>query len=197
MKHVGKMSNNGARVVVVYRTLPGDPYSALVVGTGNLGDSYHNSLMSLVESQSGQDTNELAEILSVRKFQDGSNMLEWLHVRGHLKKVPTNLVIMTPSTQNHVPLNELNVMIAEQRGVSIDQLAISDGKSVDAKNDAAKTTSMSVSGNVDDITLQSDSPDELRSRADKLFKEAQLLRKKADELDPPKKKTKAVKITEE
>lgn len=197
MKHVGKMSNNGARVVVVYRTLPGDPHSALVVGTGNLGDSYHNSLMSLVESQSGQDTNELAEILSVRKFQDGSNMLEWLHVRGHLKKVPTNLVIMTPSTQNHVPLNELNVMIAEQRGVSINQLAISDGKSVDAKNDAAKTTSMSVSGNVDDITLQNDNPEELRSRADKLFKEAQLLRKKADDLDPPKKKIKAVKITEE
>ena len=32
MKHVGKMKNNNAKIVIVYRTLPGDPYSALVVG---------------------------------------------------------------------------------------------------------------------------------------------------------------------
>jgi hypothetical protein len=35
------------------------------------------------------------------------------------------------------------------------------------------------------------SPAEMRSRADALYKEAARLRKEADELDPPKKKTKS------
>ena len=51
IKHVGKMKNNSARVVVVYRTLPGDPNSALVVGTNGLMDSYHDSLMSVSKAQ--------------------------------------------------------------------------------------------------------------------------------------------------
>jgi hypothetical protein len=50
MKHVGKMKNNGAKVIIVYRTIPGDSQSALVVGTQGLSDSYHDSLMSLVDS---------------------------------------------------------------------------------------------------------------------------------------------------
>ena len=86
MKHVGKMKNNGAKVVVVYRTLPGDPYSALVVGTGSLQASYHDALMSLVQDASGQSANELADILAVRRFPDGNNMLSWLHINNYLKK---------------------------------------------------------------------------------------------------------------
>jgi hypothetical protein len=50
MKHVGKMKNNGAKVIIAYRTLPGDPYSALVVGTSNLGDTYHDAIMSLLKN---------------------------------------------------------------------------------------------------------------------------------------------------
>ena len=68
MKHVGRMKNNGARVAIAYRTLPGDPHSALVIGTQGLGDSYHDTLMSLIESDAGQQTNELAEVLAVRFF---------------------------------------------------------------------------------------------------------------------------------
>jgi len=37
-------------------------------------------------------------------------------------------------------------------------------------------------------------PTELRSRADALFKQAQQLRKKADEIDPPKSKKKSVAV---
>ena len=120
MKHIGKMKNNAARVVVAYRTLPDDALSALVVGTQGLGDSYHDALMNIVESDNGQQANELADILAVRKFPDGSNMLSYLHERGHLKKVPTHLVLMTPSSQSSILLNDLNVAIAEQKeGVDI------------------------------------------------------------------------------
>ena len=178
LKHVGKMKNNGAKVVVAYRTLPGEPTSALVVGTGNLGDNYHDDLMSLVQSAEGQQAYELAEILAARNFRDGSNMLQWLHSRGALKKVPTDGVLMTPAPQSSIGLDELNRVIAEQKGVSIEELALKDGQTA--------TESKSASPVVE--STKELTPAELRSKADALFKEAQTLRKKADELDPPKKK---------
>lgn len=198
MKHVGKMTNNNAKVVVVYRTLPGDSSSALVVGTNNLGDAYHDALMNLLQDVSGQQANEFADIMAVRKFQDGGNMLEWLHTRGHLKKVPTSKVMMTPTPNDSILLEELNKLIAEQKGISVDELAINDGttqskKPAAKKDDTTRTTSSSVNEDgatpivnvVEDLT-----PTQMRSRADKLFKEAQTLRKQADEVDPPKSKKK-------
>lgn len=198
MKHVGKMTNNNAKVVVVYRTLPGDSSSALVVGTNNLGDAYHDALMNLLQDVSGQQANEFADIMAVRKFQDGGNMLEWLHTRGHLKKVPTSKVMMTPTPNDSILLEELNKLIAEQKGISVDELAINDGttqskKSAAKKDDPTRTTSSSVNedGTTPIVNVVEDlTPTQMRSRADKLFKEAQTLRKQADEVDPPKSKKK-------
>lgn len=213
MKHVGKMKNNSARVAVVYRTLPGDPLSALVVGTHGLPDAYHDALMALVESEAGQQANELADIVATRRFPDGEVMLNWLHSRGQLKKVPTNLVLMTPNSQTQIPLNELNQIIADQKGVSIEDLAVSDGSQ--KKEPARKKEEI--------IVPPADSPEakklveeapyhpgyegavfdkpvtasDLRSMADKLFKEAQALRKKAEEIEPTKKKAKVEKVESE
>lgn len=187
MKHIGKMKNNSARVVVAYRTIPGDSSSALVVGTQGLPDAYHDSLMQLVQEDAGQSANELADVLAVRKFPDGSNMLEFFHTRGHLKKVPTNLVLMTPNSQQTIPLDELNVMIAEQKGVSLDALAINDGSEPapkKAEQVVVEETSVSDSAEM--------TPAQMRSKADALFKQAQVLRKQADELDPPKAKSKKI-----
>jgi hypothetical protein len=202
MKHVGKMKNNSARVAVAYRTLPGDPNSCLVIGTQGLGDSYHDTLMNLIESDNGQQANELADILSSRRFPDGSNMLGYLHNGGHLIKVKTNLVNMTPDSQTVIGLDELNKIIAEQKGITLEQLAVSDGSKIpvakktskivdDYVNPEGATVTQSTTG---DFDL---SPSELRSRADALFKQAQVLRKKADELDPPKKKSKESKVIAE
>lgn len=203
MKHVGKMKNNSAKIAVVYRTLPGDSGSALVVGTGTLPEAWHDSLMNLIQDISGQQANELADLLSVRKFPDGSTMLEALHTRGFLKKVPTSGVIMTPTKNDTVLLSELNQLIAEQKGTTVDQLAITDGVNPNpptrAKNDPTRTTSSSINEDeqvlpkvqvqapVEDLT-----PAQMRSHADALFKQAQILRKKADEVDPPKSKKKSL-----
>jgi hypothetical protein len=184
LKHIGKMKNNGAKVVVAYRTLPGDHTHALVIGTGNLGDDYHDDLMSVVQSPEGQQAYELAEILSVRRFRDGGNMLQWFHSRGHLKKVPTSGVLMTPAPQSSVSLDELNELIAKDKGITLEELALTDGKGNVVEK---KETKVPVTEPTKEL-----SPAELRSKADALFKEAQSLRKKADELDPPKKKTKKV-----
>jgi hypothetical protein len=198
MKHVGKMKNNGAKVVVAYRTLPGDPHSALVVGTNNLGDTYHDSLMSTVQDNSAQQANELADILAVRRFPDGSNMLEFLHRRGNLKKVPTDGVLMTPTPQTSISLDELNVLIAEQKGITLDELAVTDGVTPNPKSkksDPTKTTSASVNGEDEIVVVETAeedmTPAQLRSKADALFKQAQVLRKQADAIDPPKSKKKA------
>lgn len=196
MKHVGKMKNNGAKVVVAYRTLPGDPYSALVVGTQALMDSYHDALMSLVESDIGQQADELADVMAVRRFPDGSNMLHYLHTNGYLKKVPSNGVLITPDNKSSVPLDELNRIIAENRGIRLEDLAVKDGANtvvptLDPGNDSEVVTKETQSTPEVPFEL---SPAEMRSRADALFKEAAKLRKAADEIDPPKSK-KAAKET--
>ena len=211
MKHVGKMKNNAARVGVAYRTLPGDSKSALVFGTNGLPDSHHDALMSVIQSPEGQQANELADILATRRFPDGSVMLAYLHNNGHLKKVSTELVLMTPAAQTTIPLNELNQLIAQQKGISVDELAV---KEEGAKTTPQKTETIPEPSSLENKKLVEEAPfhpgyegavietpkietpvtaSDLRSMADKLFKEAQALRRKADELEPVKTKEPATK----
>lgn len=215
LKHIGKMKHNEAKVCVVYRTLPGDAFSALVVGTNTLVDAYHNTLMSLVESQDGQQANELGDALATRFFSDGTNMLEQLHTTGKLVKVATDKVWMTPTPQSLISLDELNVMIAEQKGVALDDLSIKADmphvKKNNTKVDEVEIKDISSLSNDRDVqstdtlipptasTLTESKPVEemsardFRSQADKLYKEAARLRKMADDIDPPKKKTASAK----
>lgn len=206
MKHVGKMKNNGAKLAVVFRTLPGEATSALVCGTNALPDAFHDSLMSLIESDSGQQANELADVLAVRRFPDGSNMLEFLHRNGLLTKVATNMVTMVFDNKNQITLSELNQLVADQKGITIDQLAITESseqpetpatkESVKTKWDKAREDKTKATEAVVDTAPLDLSPAEMRSRADALYKEAARLRKEADTIDPPKKKTSKVEITE-
>lgn len=191
MKHVGKMKNNGAKIVIAYRTLPGDPYSALVIGTQALTDGYHDSLMALVESDMAQQADELADVMAVRRFTDGSNMLEFVHSNGFLRKVSTDGVIVTPDNKTSIQLNDLNNLIAEQKGVRLSDLSIKDGSNsviatLPKDNEIEVTVPTVDTTDTDAFQL---SPVEMRSRADALYKEAAKLRKMAEELDPPKKKS--------
>jgi hypothetical protein len=195
MKHVGKMKSNSARIVVAFRTLPGDSESALVIGVHGLGDSYHDFLMNVVESDAGQQANELADVLTARRFADGSVMLEYLHLNRHLKKVPTKSVLMTPDSQTQIPLNQLNEIIAQQKGVSVDELAVDDG-SEKIKNPKSKKDSAPIKEEIS-VDAEDLSPAQMRSKADSLYKEAARLRKEADLLDPPKSKSKKVATTVE
>jgi hypothetical protein len=191
LRHIGKMKNNGAKIAVVYRTLPGEAFHALVVGTSSLQASYHDALMSLIQSENGQGANELADILAVRKFPDGSNMLEYLHVKGFLKKVPTDGVLMTPTNNDNISLDQLNQMMAEQKGVNVDDLAVTDGIKTNpkTKKEFDPTAETTAEESTEDLT-----PAQLRSKADSLFKQAQTLRKQADTIDPPKSKKKATEV---
>lgn len=204
------MKNNSARIAVVYRTLPGDANSALVVGTNGLTDAYHDSLMSLIDSDTGQQANELADVLATRRFPDGTVMLQYLHANGHLKKVPTNLVLMTPNSQTLTPLNELNQMIAEQRGVKVEDLAVSEEGAIKEPSSSIVSEEIIVPDVVVPETKKEvvvESTDEIsdpvliakqyRSKADKLSKDAANFRRMADAIDPPKAKESKPKKTVE
>lgn len=191
------MKHNDAKVCIVYRTLPGDAHSALVLGTSSLPDQYHNSLMQVIESQDGQQANELGDALSTRFFPDGTNILEQLHLTGKLVKVATDKVWMTPTPADQISLDELNLMIAEQKGVALDDLSIK-AEMPHVKKEGAEEIKLQeieikpVKEEIVPVEINPDTPvsaSAYRSQADKLYKEAARLRKMADELDPPKKKT--------
>jgi len=124
LNHVGKVISNGRRCLVAYRTLPGDAFSCLIIPTESLQDSYHDALIKLVESNAAQTAFEFAEVLYRSTFPDGSNMLVSLHAKGHLVKMPTDKIEMIPNSLTTINLAELNQLIAQNKGVSVQDLAI-------------------------------------------------------------------------
>ena len=208
LKHVGRVIPTGRKCLVAYRTLPGDSSNCLIVPTEGLTDAQHDAIINLVNSTAGQDANEFAEVMARTNFPDGSIMLANLHVNGKLIKVPTGQIEMTPNTQMKILLSELNQIIADQRGVPVDNLAIALSSKEDKKSEVREIASAKdISPKIgEDVTktvaerqeeanaLASMTPDQqaakLRSEADRLYKQAAVLRKEAEELSPTKKKEK-------
>ena len=194
LKHVGRIISTKQRCLVAYRTLPGDSHYCLVIPTDSLTDAYHNSIINLVESQAAQDSYEFAEVLMRNYFSDGNNMLKWLHANGLLLKMATSSIEMCPTTSITVQLSELNQIIAEQRGVSVDDLAIppsnDESKVIEAKKEAslAKPTAVVEESTTVDMNDPIATAKHYRSQADKLAKEAANFRRLAEELVPTKKK---------
>ena len=201
IKHVGRIKATGRKCIVVFRTLPGDAFSCLVIMTESLSDSYHDSLINLVESNAAQGVSELSEVLARAVFSDGSTMLPSLHVKGLLTKVPTSAVEMTPNSSVNVLLSELNQVIAEQKGVSVQDLALQPDApktNVEVKEIATAKDISPKTGNTDPLIDQPILNDEdlarkYRSDADRLSKEAAQLRRLAEELVPTKKKAALIK----
>lgn len=196
LKHVGRIKATGKKVLVAFRTLPGDAYSALVVPTESMPDDMHNSIINCVESPAAQESYEFAEALDRTQFPDGSRMLPSLHAKGRLIKVSTDQVEMTPTIGVTIQLSELNQMIAEQRGIAVDDLHIkpSNADALEIKETASakelKSTAVNVPVSVP-VVAPAGTPDDqakfYRSQADKLAKEAAAFRRKAEELVPTKK----------
>lgn len=192
IKHIGRLKSNKRKVAVAYRTIPGDANSALVVSTENLTDSDHDIMMQMVESPAGQSANELAEAMARTRLSDGSVMLARFHAQGKLTKVLTSDVIMTPDNNTTIALDELNKIIAEQKGVSIEDLAIKDDAQPVATAQEVPTSTPSnetVATTSDDVLSDEDLAKSYRSQADRLSKEAAELRRQAEALVPTKKKS--------
>ena len=195
IKHVGKLQNTGDKVAVVFRTVPGESDQALVLPTATLKDEIHDSLMKMIESDQAQETNELGEIMFTRTFPDGRPMLQAMQSEGRLRKVPTSSVIMTPTPLSEIVLSELNVLIAEQKNMTVDQLytlvsgAPKESQTIEQTVSETAPSEEPVATSTDGVLSDSDLAKSYRSQADAMYKEAARLRREADELDPPKKKT--------
>ena len=193
LKHVGRIKKSKNKVVVAYRTIPGDAKSAVIVNTQALSADEHDSLMTQVESQAGQSAYEFAEMMARASLPDGRNMLAAFHTTGKMMKVAVDEVEMQPDHQTLIPLNELNQMIADQKGVTIDELALQ--PNVPAQSEATPVASMQTADikapAQDSVLTDEDLAAQYRSQADSLYKEAKALRAQAEDLVPTTKKSKA------
>jgi len=203
IKHIGRITTTGRKCLVAYRTLPNDAFNCVVIPTETLEPAQHDAIINLVESAASQESYEFAEALARAMFPDGSNMLANLHSKGQMVSVPTDLVEMCPNPNTTINLAVLNQMIAEQQGLSVQDLALKDiNKQAEAKDiakinempvedkvdDIAKTTSASVNQEDNSLTTPQDKAKSYRSQADKLSKQAAELRRLAEELVPTKRK---------
>lgn len=126
-KHQGILSNTGVRVAVVFRKLPNDDKSCLIVETERLPDSYHDYVIQTLNSREATETNDFYEVLNRRNFPDGTNCLTSLHQRGFLRKEPVTNITMIPLPGQQVPLELINATIdgkvAEYKSRQADHVA--------------------------------------------------------------------------
>ena len=106
-KHIGRHKGTGQRLTVVFMRLPEEPENALVVYSDQLIDKYHDDFMTAVESPECQSANSLYEGLQRKVFWHGNPMLDTLHKEGFLKIVPTSAVVMQPTPQQQVALDDI------------------------------------------------------------------------------------------
>jgi uncharacterized protein YoaH (UPF0181 family) len=111
LKHVGK--HNDKRCVIIFRKIPELEHMALIVYSDLLPRLTHDEVMKAVESPQGQAATEISDVLFRTIMADGTNCLESLHRNGLMKKVPTNQVLVTPTTTSSVRLDELNDILDE------------------------------------------------------------------------------------
>ena len=205
LKHVGKMKKAGSKVLVAFRTLPGESNQALVIPVSSLSDNYHDDIMKLVETTEAQSAFEFGEVLFTRSFSDGRPMLQALKADNRMAKVPTDDVLMMPSPGSEIALHQLNTLIAEQKNCAVDDLCtfVSGAKKntpevqelVKVKDLAPPPTPAVVplKAAANEALSDKDIARSYRSQADSMYKEAARLRKEADDLDPPAKKAAKVK----
>ena len=203
LKHVGRLKKNKRKLIVAYRVVPGDTNHCVCVTTENLDAADHDTLMTLVESNAGQTAFEFAEVMARTTLSDGSNMLANFHSNGKLTKVPMDQVEMLPNPNYTIGLDELNKVIAEQKGTDIAGLALKDPNELPegstlteagTVNEMPATTKVQAEAQEANIQAPNNAAitDEqlaasYRSQADSMFKEAKRLREQAEELVPTKK----------
>lgn len=204
LKHIGRINNTGVKVLVVFRTLPGESNMALVLPVAQLQDQYHDALIALVETDQAQDAFEFGEIMHIRPFPDGRPMLRAMQADNRLLKVATDTVTMTPTTNDTVLLADLNIMVAEQKNCTVDELCtfVSGAPRADqsAKPSAVEEAiipavdtdipaPIRAQARINEVLTDKDIAKSYRSQADAMYKEAARLRKEAEDLDPTVKKT--------
>jgi len=173
IKHVGQVNGTGKKCVVVFREIPGDETSCLVVETESLPQQYHDDLITAVESESAQEDMDFFKYASRSTFHDGRNMLEAMHLSGWLTKLNNREVTMMPTREIQIGLTELNQQIA-----SINN----NGRTTSGDIGGEPIAEAKSPGVLDDSQIAN----QMRSQAAYFQKEAQRLLAEAEALSPNK-----------
>ncbi len=121
-RHIGKLKNTDRRIVVVYMSIPGKEKSALIVDTDALPDQFHEFLMNVVESEAGQRSVNLADVLDRRASPDsGLNLMNSLHRRGFMRPEPVDNIIMFPRPNMPFPLSQVIELMKKDEPSSINE----------------------------------------------------------------------------
>lgn len=113
LKHIGKHGDR--KVAIIFKQIPGDEHMCLVIYPDVLPVHFHDSIMKVLESPVGQQADDLADALHRNLLPDGRNMLETLHTERLMKRVQTEQVLVTPTTNSNVKLSELNKLLNEMK----------------------------------------------------------------------------------
>lgn len=200
-KHVGE--HNGKKVVLVEKSIPGEPHMAAVIYSSIIPSKYHDDIMQLLESPEGQSEKEFGLIMNRRMASDGMNLLQACAMEGYVKKVPTNQVIVRPNASSSIRLDELNTLLhAAGHGKEaidrLDQMERESGLKDTRKNPAATTKAKPSKATpiveaapvldlLDDRNLAANYATQsvkMRTEAQALVAEADRLEREAKKLDP-------------
>lgn len=201
LRHVGKVGDR--KVAVIFREIPGEPHMCLLVHTELLNAHIHDPLIQCIESDIGQNSENLGDALNRVYTKDGKIILQVLHREGLLKKMQTSQVLMTPSPNTSIKLDELNKILNEmqqgeeavKRLAEIDKSAgMGKGASTYAKqiyetknNVPAQSVQAGLNNVLDDATLarqRLEQADRMMREAEGLMKEASRLKEEAASLAP-------------
>jgi len=171
IKHVGQVDSTGKKCVVVFREIPGDETSCLVVETESLPQQYHDDLMTAVESVSAQEDMDFFKYAGRSTFHDGRNMLEAMHLSGWMKKFAANEVTMLPTREISIRLSDLNQQISSMNNASAGRTTSGDISATEPSGSAGTLSDQQIAN-------------QMRSQAAFFQKEAQRLLAEAEALNP-------------
>ena len=195
-RHVGKHGDR--KVAIIFREVPGEPHMCLVTYTETINKNIHDSLIRCIESDIGQNSENLADALNRSYTQDGRPILQVLHTEGQLKKVNTEMILMTPAPNTRIKLSDLNKILDEmklgedavKRMAELDQSrGLQDPADVARRMRGPQTTSPIVGSSdlLGDASLAKqrlEQAQKMEREAKGLLAEAQRLTTEAQSLDP-------------
>lgn len=113
MKHIGRHGDR--KVAVLFREVPQEDHMCLVIYPDTLPAPWESTIMKVLESDAGQQSENFADTLHRSLLPDGRVILETLHKEKMIKKVRTADVLVTPRPDSSIRLDELNKMLNEMK----------------------------------------------------------------------------------
>jgi hypothetical protein len=113
MKHIGKHGDR--KVCILFRQVPGEDHMCLCIYPEVMPAHWQDTIQKALESDVAQQSEELADALHRSFLPDGRAVLETLHQERMIKKLRTGDIIVTPTPDAKIRLDELNKMLNEMK----------------------------------------------------------------------------------